>query len=100
MAPAAQQVFDGQSLLTPADGVLACELADGVALLDTGSSTYYALNSVAAAIWALIEKSTTIDALVEHVAATFDVSDDTARRDIESLIASLAENELVRIERS
>ena len=88
----------GQTVLTPADGVLACDLAGGAALLDTEAGIYYALNSVGASIWSLIEQSATFDGILDHLKATFDVSDAVARRDLEALIASLAEHGLVRIE--
>lgn len=92
--------LESQSRLTPGDGVLACDLAGGAALLDTVSSTYYALNGVGAAIWALVERSATVAAILEHLTATFDVAESTARQDLEDLVASLAEHGLVRIERS
>ena len=91
---------EGQAVISPGDGVLACELGGGAALLHTGSGTYYALNSVGAAIWSLIERSATIASLQKHIVDSFEVEETTARRDLDSLIASLADHELVRIERS
>lgn len=90
--------LEHQTVIRPGDGVLACDLAGGAALLDTGSSTYFALNNVGAAVWSLIERSTTVSALVEHITATFEVTAATARQDLEGLVASLAEHGLVRIE--
>jgi len=87
-----------QTVIRPRDGVLACDLAGGAALLDTGSSTYFALNGVGAAVWSLIERSTTVNTLVEHVTTTFEVTSATARHDLEDLIANLAQHGLVRIE--
>ena len=92
--------LEGQTVISPGDGVLACELGGGAALLHTGSGTYYALNSVGAAIWSLIERSATIASLRKHIVNSFEVDETTARQDLDRLIASLAENELVRIERS
>lgn len=87
------------SRVSPRDGVLACDLAGGAALLDTASGTYFALNGVGAAIWTLIEQSNTIAALQKHITATFEVTDARAGQDLHDLIASLAEHGLVRIER-
>ena len=91
--------LDGQSVVCPGDGVLACDLAGGAALLDTESGTYYALNDVGAAIWALIAQSATISSLEKYITDTFDVTEATAHRDLDGLIGSLAEHGLVRIER-
>jgi len=89
---------DDRTTVRPSDTVLACELGGGAALLDTEAGAYFSLNRVGAALWSQIERSATVPSLLGFIIETFDVTEATARQDLDALIASLAEHRLIRIE--
>ena len=99
MAEPKPSKLDDQAMIRASDGVLACELGGGAALLDTEAGVYFSLNRVGAAIWSQIERSATIAALLEFILDAFDVTEAVARRDLDALITSLADHGLIQIER-
>ena len=71
---------------------------DGEAvILNLASGTYFGLNVVASRMWQLIDEGRPPGAIVEAVAAEFDVDRDTVRADFEDLIAGLIERGLVTV---
>ena len=73
-------------------------ILDGEAvLLDLESGTYFGLNEVGSDIWALIAEGATIAALQAKVLDLYDVQPDTARRDLENLVAELKDRGLVDV---
>jgi Coenzyme PQQ synthesis protein D (PqqD) len=56
----------------------------------------YTLNEVGAAIWELIDGTTTVEGIVATVVREFEVGNDQAKADVVELVISLAEAGLIR----
>jgi hypothetical protein len=56
----------------------------------------YTLNEVGAAIWELIDGTTTVEGIVSAVAREFEVDTDQAKADVLEFVTSLAEAGLIR----
>lgn len=67
------------------------QLDDEVVILDVPSGRYFSLNAVGVVVWDRLADEATIDDLVAAVTAEFEVDPDTARSDIDGLVASLTE---------
>ena len=79
--------------------VLFQELDGEGVLLDLATETYYGLDDVGARFWSVLTVAATIDAGVETLAGEYDVAPELLRRDVSSLVVSLAEHGLVEIRR-
>jgi hypothetical protein len=85
----------GAVLQADAD-VVSCGLGDGVALLHMGSSTYYSLNAVGAAVWSLLQGGARAAEIKSAIAAQFAVDRERCDQDVDALIRQLIEAGLVR----
>lgn len=72
------------------------DLGEQLAILDTENDRYLGLNDVGASLWAHLSTPQTVEQLVEHTVAEYDVTPAVARSDIESLIRDLVSRGLVR----
>jgi hypothetical protein len=80
------------------EGVLSRVLDGEAVLLDTDGGAYFGLNPVATRAWELIGAAgTTKAALVDALLAEHDVARDVLDRDVEDLLAGLAQRKLVRL---
>jgi len=79
----------------PRDEVLARSVGQETVLLDLETGIYYTLNSVAATVWAALERGHTAEQAVALVIERYEVDEDTARADIEELINELLNNNLL-----
>jgi len=75
----------GETLVVPIRG----RLAD--------MQNIYALNPVAAHIWTKLDKTCSLDDLVQSVRTEFDVADEEARADIEAFLSELSNAGLIEI---
>ena len=75
--------------------VVACELGDGVALLQTERNIYYTLNVVGSAVFDLIDNSRSIGEIIERIRQRYDISQDVATTDVLSLLSDLEKEKLV-----
>ena len=80
---------------TRAPGAAGAEVDGEVVVLSPSDLRYHSLNDSAAAIWALLEAPTSVDRLVEHLVAEFEVSADECRADVEACLRELSELGLV-----
>ena len=91
-----------QTKVTAVEDVVACEVADGTALLNLSTSRYYKLNETAALIWTELEKSEdrshTISHLISVVEKRYDVDESVCREDVISLFEILFNANLVRFD--
>ena len=85
------------SLVSSSDGVVACDLDGDSALLNLDTSTYYKLNSVGTLVWKTIESPVSVQALSSVVSSAYDVDAEICARDLDALLASLLEADLIRI---
>ncbi len=66
-----------------------------VLLVDPGDAMMRQLNPVAAEVWERLEAPQSLDDLVAHVCAAFDVGPETARTDIQAFLDKLSERKLI-----
>jgi hypothetical protein len=73
---------------------------DELVVLDLDSSLYYALDSVGARIFELLQQPTRLDAVAETMVAEFEVDAQTARDDLLALVDTLIAQKLVEARES
>lgn len=77
--------------------VVSCELADGAALLDMRSGTYFGLNAVALHIWNALQQPCRVEEIAGSVTAAYDVDEATALQDTQKILARLADAGLIHV---
>ncbi|KUP93525.1 PqqD family protein [Tritonibacter horizontis] len=75
--------------------VVASDIGGHWALLDLETSLYYTLNATGAEVWNAMQAPVPLSHLVSTVTATFDVSEDACRADVEALVDDLVSAGLV-----
>ncbi len=91
--------MDEGALISVASRVVGTELDGEFVMLDPESGNYYGLNEVGSAIWRLLAAPRRLDEVVAHVCATFDVTPERCRADVEHLVNELAARRLVTVTR-
>ena len=84
--------------MKPSPSAMARELDDEVVILHVPSGEYFSLNPVGALIWSHLEQGSDTSAIVEAITTEFDVDEDTAARDLDTLLTQLAAADLVEAE--
>jgi hypothetical protein len=79
----------------PAPDVLAAHLRGEAVLLHVTEKRYFRLNESAACVWRALESGAQVDAMVRALEETFEVSADTARNAVETILADLEQVHLV-----
>lgn len=82
-------------LLRSADGVMACELGEGLALLHQASGTFYILGEIEAFIWNRLSTAATQDEVVGAVRETYDGAPDDIERDVGQFLREMLDGELL-----
>jgi hypothetical protein len=77
------------------DDVIFRELENEAVLLDLSSGRYYGLNAVGTRVWTLMAGGTTVEAIVEALAAEFDADAARIAEDVGELLADLTTRGLV-----
>lgn len=94
--------WNAQTKIVAVEGIVACDIADGSALLNLATSRYYKLNDTAALLWQELERredrSSTLAQLVTVTSAHYDVDEATCWSDLVRLFEGLSQAELVRVE--
>ena len=85
------------SLVAASEDVVACDLADGAALLDLKSSTYFTLNEVGSQVWGLIREPMPVSEVGEALLMRYDVDPARCRQDLVALLQQLADAGLINI---
>lgn len=94
--PPAKSVLQTQPRFKTAPNVVACDVETGLALLDVETATYFALNKVGAAVWALLSEPRTLDQLVAGVTEAYDVEPERCRADVAALLHMLENAKLIQ----
>lgn len=86
-----QRVTDGHGSerFVASSHVVDCPLADGFALLDTRTSSYFTLNRSAALLWNLAREPVTFDALRAAFARSFGRSEAAVTDDVRGAVDQL-----------
>lgn len=75
--------------------VLQSDVESGIALLDSGSNTYFLLNRTGAVIWAELEVAKSLEELCESVSKQFSVGSADCEQDVKQLIDTMVRKGLV-----
>lgn len=75
---------------------VACDVDQGIAILDLQSNTYFSLDPVGASVWRSIASPASLDDLAQGIADEYDVTPDACRGDIADLLADLLKHGLVQ----
>ena len=87
-----------QARLLPVGDEVAAKVIDGEAIIiNLVNGSYYSMVDAGAEVWSLIERGCSLDEIVESVAASYEVDEETARADVASLSSDLLEEGLVSL---
>ena len=81
----------------PAD-VACANVEDGAVVLHMGTKRYFSLNETGAAIWRLIEEGVAIEEIPARLSASYDVTVDEARREVDALLEALEAKTLITVD--
>lgn len=95
--PGKAQPVSERSTVTAAREQASCDFDGEAVVLDLKSEQYYGLNDVAARIWALIQRPTTVRDIRDAILAEFDVAADRLDRDLAAWLTDMAKEGLVEI---
>lgn len=85
-------------VFSPKPGVVACELGNGLALLDPDSGIYYSLNDVGRFLWQQLSRGpstsgTLCSVLLDH----YDCAAESALNDVNAVLIALRSADLVQV---
>jgi hypothetical protein len=78
------------------DSVLYQTVGDEIVLLDMSTQEYFGLDSIGADVWHLILEHRNVAAVAKRLAGIYAIDEQTARGDIEPLIAELLAAKLLK----
>jgi hypothetical protein len=88
----------GDVPLRSANGVMACELGDGLALLHESSGTFYVLGEIESFIWRRTSAPATPDQITGAVRDEYDAPAEEVDRDVAGFLRELVEAKLLEID--
>ncbi len=83
-------------LKKPRPNLLMTELDGEAVLLDIESSYYFSLNETGTRVWRGLEADKSLEEIVDGIVAEWDVTPDEARETVESFLAALEKEGLIR----
>src|SRR5690606_8349229 len=86
------------ALLVRNPEIFASEIDDEMVMMDGEQGLYFGLNSVARAIWELLEKPLTYEALLQALTERYEVDAERCRADVEPFLRKMLESRLIRIQ--
>ncbi|MFB0613914.1 PqqD family protein [Aurantiacibacter poecillastricola] len=86
--------MDGNVTIRPDPDVVACELGDGLALLNLQTSTYYSLNKVGAAVWEALQERSSAQDISLAVSERFTVTSERCAADVDELLGQMIDARL------
>lgn len=91
LASSASFDLDGVALYVTSPAVVASPLADGLALLDTRTSSYFTLNPSAAVLWQCAAEPVTLPRLRAALAEAFGRAEGTVETDVRGAVRNLVD---------
>ena len=85
------------AMVTVSPDVIFQELKDEMVAADLNSGVYFAMNEVAAQMWKLLQKASSIDEVVAAMLDEYEIDEETLRSDVRALVSRLEERGLIRI---
>jgi hypothetical protein len=86
--------------ITVPSTVLHQQLGEETVLLHLASERYYGLDEVGSRFWQLLREHRTLDPIVTALLSEYDIDETTLRRDLDRLVAELADLGLIHLERA
>lgn len=77
------------------DGVEWRHVERQILALDTNNSTFFNTNRAGALLWSALSKGRTREQLADELVARFKIDSQTARRDVETFLKTLAQHSLL-----
>jgi hypothetical protein len=84
--------------LRVADGIMACELGEGLALLHRESGTFYILGEVEAFIWNRLSTPATHEGVAGALKDAYDGAPQDIERDVREFLQSMLEAKLCQVD--
>ena len=88
-----------QARVLPNPEVVAKRLDEDLVVIHLGTDQIYSLNSSAARFWELLENGLDVQEAKKQLTEEFDVPMEQLEQDISATLASLVENQLVKLEK-
>lgn len=91
-------VIADHAVLRRRDDLLANDLSESeTVMLDISEGTYFGVRDVGRTIWDRLASPTTFDALCRDLVESFEVDDDTCRRETRAFLGQLADRGLIEV---
>jgi len=84
-----------ETVLRASSSQVSSRVGDELVILDLDSCTYYALDPVGARVFELLQRPTSVDAVLAAIVGEFEVDAQTARGDLLALVDTLLAEKLI-----
>ena len=89
--------MNSQTILKRTNKALASAIDDEVVMFDADAGKYYGLNSVAAAVWNMLEEPATIEEICDQLTKEYDVGKEKCMDEVLGFLPDLQEKGLIEI---
>ena len=89
--------MNSQTILKRTNKALASAIDDEVVMFDADAGKYYGLNSVAAAVWNMLEEPATIEEICDQLTKEYDVVKEKCMDEVLGFLPGLQEKGLIEI---
>lgn len=86
------------SVIKRNDDIVFNKLDDEIVMMSIKNGQYYGLDDIATSIYEIIETPVTFNELVKKLLDSFDIDENTCRKDVEAFLLQLESKEIVTIE--
>lgn len=83
------------NMIVATKNAVSCDLNGEAVILHLPSEKYFGLDPIGAVIWNFIQQERTFDEICDHLLANYNVTVDQCRIEVERLIQSMRDHELV-----
>jgi len=77
---------------------LESDLDTKAVILSLKNGNYYGLNSVALAIWTLLQRSSTVDEIEAELLERYEVDEGTCRREVNTFLKTMIDEGLIEVD--
>ncbi|KJE35843.1 hypothetical protein UF64_06945 [Thalassospira sp. HJ] len=88
------------NLIKRTDSWIAARSGEETLMMQVQTGQYMSLNDTATAVWEALEKPAMFQDVVAAVVSEFEVSEEQAERDVETLLDGLIKNDVLSVEKS
>lgn len=89
--------MNSQTRIKRTNKALASEIDDEVVMFDADAGKYYGLNSVAAAVWNMLEEPASIEEICDQLTREYDVEKETCMDEVLGFLPELQKKGLIEI---